>query len=61
MNELDSMCGISDEELTHRFIEAVRLDNEAKKIKGVPIAGYDTEAQLPYIEYADGRREYEQQ
>lgn len=61
MNELDSMCGISDEELTHRFIEAVRLDNEAKKIKGVPIAGYDTEAQLPYIEYADGRREYERQ
>ena len=59
MNELDSMCGISDDELTHRFIEAIRLDNEAKKIKGTPIAGYDTEIRLPYIEYADGRREYE--
>lgn len=31
MNELDSMCGISDEELTRRFIEAVRIDNEIKK------------------------------
>ena len=58
MNELDSMCGISDDELTRRFNEAIRLENEAKKIKGVPIAGYDTEARLPYIEYADGRREY---
>ena len=32
-NELDSMCGISDEELTKRFHEAVRIDNEIKKIK----------------------------
>lgn len=59
MNELDSMCGITDEELTYRFIEAVRIENEIKKIKGVPIAGFDTDLQLPYIEYADGRREYE--
>lgn len=59
MNELDSMCGISDDELTRRFNEAIRIENEIKKIKGVPIAGYDIEKQLPYIEYADGRREYE--
>ena len=59
MNELDSMCGVSDDELTHRFTEAIRLENEAKKIKGVPIAGYDMESKMPYIEYADGRREYE--
>ena len=56
MNELDSMCGITDEEMTRRFVEAVRIENE---IKGVPIAGFDMERQLPYIEYADGRREYE--
>ena len=30
MNELDSMCGISDDELTRRFNEAIRLENEAK-------------------------------
>ena len=33
MNELDSMCGISDDELTERFKEAIRIDNEIKKIK----------------------------
>lgn len=59
MNELDSMCGVSDEELTRRFIEAVRLENERKRIMGTPIAGYDTEKNAPYLEYADGRREYE--
>lgn len=57
-NELDSMCGISDDELTRRFIEAVRIENEIKRIKGVPIAGYDKERKAAYLEYADGRREY---
>ena len=33
MNELDSMCGISDDELTERFKEAIRIDNEIKKNK----------------------------
>ena len=31
VNELDSTCGISDEELTKRFKEAIRIDNEIKK------------------------------
>lgn len=57
-NELDSMCGITDDELTERFKEAIRIDNEIKKIKGVPIAGYDTEKKLAFLEYPDGRREY---
>ena len=57
-NELDSMCGISDEELTKRFKEAVRIDNEIKRIKGNPIAGYDAEKKAAYLEYADGHREY---
>lgn len=57
-NELDSMCGISDEELTRRFEEAIRIDNEIKIIKGAPIAGYDTEQKKAYLEYSDGRREY---
>ena len=29
-NELDSMCGISDEELTERFKKAIQIDNEKK-------------------------------
>lgn len=57
-NELDSMCGVSDDELDKRFIEAVRIDNEIKKIKGTPIAKYDYEKKAPYLEYPDGRREY---
>ncbi|WP_320882378.1 hypothetical protein [Frisingicoccus sp.] len=58
LNELDSICGITDDELTERFKEAIRIDNEIKKIKGVPIAGYDTEKKLAFLEYPDGRRKY---
>lgn len=58
MNELDSTCGISDDELTKRFKEAIRIDNEIKKIKGVPIAGYDETIGKAYLEYSDGKREY---
>ena len=52
------MCGISDDELTERFKEAIRIDNEIKKIKGVPIAGYDVEKKTAFLEYPDGRRKY---
>lgn len=58
INELDSTCGISDEELTIRFKESIRIDNEVRKIKGLPIAGYDDETKKAYLEYPDGRREY---
>ncbi|WIW70652.1 hypothetical protein [Anaerosinus gibii] len=57
-NELDSTCGLSDEELTKRFQEAVRIENEIKKIKGLPIAKYDFAKKAPYLEYPDGRKEY---
>lgn len=58
MNELDSTCGISDEELTIRFKESIRIDNEVRKIKGLLIAGYDDETKNAYLEYPNGRREY---
>lgn len=57
-NELDSTCGISDEELTRRFKESIRIDNEVRKIKGLPVAGYDDKTQKAFLEYPDGRREY---
>lgn len=57
-NELDFTCGVSDDELTERFKASVRIDNEIKRIKGVPIAGYDVNRRQAYLEYADGRREY---
>ena len=52
-NELDSMCGISDEELTHRFKESIRIDDEIRKIKGLPVARYD-ETKRAYLEYTNG-------
>lgn len=58
INELDSMNGVSDEELTYRFNEAIRIDEEIRKIKGLPVARYDGETKRAYLEYPDGRREY---
>lgn len=58
MNELDSTCGISDEELTQRFKESIRIDNEIRRIKGLPVAKYDPKTKKAYLEYPDGRREY---
>ena len=57
-NDLYSIGGLSDEELTERFIASIRIDQEICKIKGLPIAGYDEELDSPYIEYPDGRRVY---
>lgn len=57
-NELDSTCGISDEELTQRFKESIRIDDEIRRIKGLPVARYDDEKQQAYLEYPDGRRKY---
>ena len=58
INELDSTCGISDDELTQRFKESIRIDDEIRKIKGLPVARYDDEKKQAYLEYPDGRREY---
>ena len=58
INELDSMNGVSDEELTYRFNEAIRIDEEIRKIKGLPVARYDSVTKRAYLEYPDGRREY---
>lgn len=57
-NELEHFCGVSDEGLSHRFKEAVRIENEIKKVNGLPIAKYDFEKNVPYVEYPDGRRMY---
>lgn len=58
LNELDSTCGISDDELTQLFKESIRIDDEIRKIKGLPVAKYDDITKTPYLEYPDGRREY---
>ena len=57
-NELDSTCGVSDDELTKRFLEAVRIDDEIRRIKVLPVSRYDHEKKMTYIEYPDSRRVY---
>lgn len=57
-NELDSTCGISDEELTKRFVEAIRHDNEKRKIFGLPVSGFNQETQKAYLEFPDGTKKY---
>jgi len=56
--ELDSTCGISDQEMTYRFQQGVKIENEIKQLKGLPIAGYDLEKKKAFLEYPDGHREY---
>lgn len=57
-NDLDTTCGLTDDELTERFKESIRIDNEIRKIMGAPTAKYDPETRRAYLEYPDGRREY---
>ncbi len=54
LNELDSTCGLSDEELTVRFRQSIRIDNEVRTIKGLPVAGYDDETQKAYLDIRTG-------
>ena len=58
LNDLDYTCGISDEKLTELFKESIRIDDEIRKIKGLPVARYDDETGRAYLEYPDGRIEY---
>ncbi|MEE3481361.1 MAG: hypothetical protein VZQ80_05190 [Lachnospiraceae bacterium] len=57
-NDLDTTYGLTDDELTERFKASIRIDNEIRKVKGLPVAKYDDEKRQPYLLYPDGRREY---
>ena len=57
-NQLDYTCGLSDEEITRRFKEAIRIDEETRKIQGIPQAKYDDELKKAYLLYPNGRIEY---
>lgn len=58
LNDLDTTYGLTDDELTERFKESIRIDNEIRKIKGLPVAKYDNVQKKAYLEYPDGRKEY---
>ncbi len=57
-NDLDHTYGLTDDELTERFKESIRIDNEIRRIKGLPIPKYDDGNKRAYLEYPDGRIEY---
>ncbi len=57
--DYDITLGMTDDEMTRRFRKAVELANEYKKARGEPIARFDWNTRRPYLEYPDGRREYD--
>lgn len=57
-NDLDHTCGLTDDEMTERFKESIRIDNEIREILGAPTAKYDAKTKRAYLEYPDGRRVY---
>ena len=56
--DIDSIFGISDEELTKRFETAINRDKDICKNKGLPIAKYDNKNKRAYLEYPDGNKIY---
>lgn len=49
---------VSDNEMDERAVEAVKAAINKAKICKKPIAGYDKEKKLAYVEYANGERKY---
>ena len=50
--------GLSADEVTKTFNDALKQDIDKKQKKGLPIARYDSESGRAYLENADGTREY---
>ena len=57
-NDQDTTAGLTDDELTERFKESIRIDNEIRRIKGLSIPRYDKINKKAFLEYSDGRRKY---
>ena len=49
---------VSDSEMDARATEAVKAAINKAKIGKKPVAGYDKEKRVAYIEYANGERKY---
>ena len=56
--EEKSTLTVSDYEMDKRAVEAVKAAINKAKICKKPIAGYDKEKKLAYVEYANGERKY---
>jgi len=51
-------AGLSINEVTAAFNNAVKEDIAKKQKKGLPVVRYDKETRQAYLEYANGTREY---
>ena len=56
--EEKSTLTVSDNEMDKRAVEAGKAAIDKAKICKKPIAGYDKEKKLAYVEYANGERKY---
>ena len=56
--EEKSTLTVSDNEMDKRAVEAVKAAINKAKICKNPIASYDNEKKLDYVEYANGERKY---
>ena len=56
--EEKNILTVSDNEMDERAVEAVKAAISKAKICKKPIAGYDKEKKLAYVEYANGERNY---
>lgn len=56
--EENEILSVSDSEMDRRAVEAVKAAINKAKICKKPIAGYDKEKKVAYIEYANGDRKY---
>ena len=56
--EIDGIGGLSVGKITQAFKSAVKQDIAKKKKKKLPVAKYDKKSGRPYLECADGKRDY---
>jgi hypothetical protein len=54
----EDLFGLTNEEFIKRFTLAIKLENERKLAKGVPIAKFDEKINKAYLEYPDGSKKY---
>lgn len=54
----DDEFDMPEEEVMHRFREAVRIAKEVQRIKGKPTCEYDRETGRAYLLYPDGHKEF---
>ena len=55
---LNPAIGEEDIEQVKAIQQGVRLQVRLNKLKGAPIARFDTKTKTPYLEYPDGRKDY---